>query len=103
MGRNPLKNFTNGQLIGAARYFRALGEVSRLRIIQALNSGERSVSDLVNLTGLSQPNASRHLGILIAANLIEKRKDGVKVLYRVADESLTEVCALAFGRSPNGR
>ncbi|MCC6220725.1 MAG: winged helix-turn-helix transcriptional regulator, partial [Deltaproteobacteria bacterium] len=53
----------------AAR-FRALGETSRLSIIQALQDGEKCVSELVLLTGLSQPNVSRHLNVLQTAGLI---------------------------------
>ena len=94
MTRNPLKSLSTDSIEYVAARFRALGEVSRLQLIQVLHSGERNVTDLVELTGLSQPNVSRHLAVLVTAGLVGRRKDGLNVLYRVVDESLTDICAI---------
>lgn len=95
MTKNALKSLSSDKLESVAARFRALGEVSRLSLIQSLFSGERNVTELVELTGLSQPNVSRHLAILVTVGLVARRKDGLNVLYRVSDESLAEICTIA--------
>ena len=94
MAKNPLKSLSAETMESVASRFRALGEVSRLQLIQALHSGEKNVTDLVELTGLSQPNVSRHLAVLVTTGLIGRRKDGLNVLYRIVDESLAEICTI---------
>ena len=94
MTKNPLKSLSTHTMESVAARFRALGEVSRLQLVQALHSGEKNVTDLVELTRLSQPNVSRHLAVLVTAGLIGRRKDGLNVLYRIVDESLAEICAI---------
>ena len=94
MTKNPLKSLSPDTMESVAARFRALGEVSRLQLVQGLHSGEKNVTDLVALTGLSQPNVSRHLAVLVAAGLIGRRKDGLNVLYRIVDESLADICTI---------
>lgn len=81
----------------AAR-FKALGEPARLRILQALRTGEKTVSDLMRDTELSQANTSRHLQMLHGLGFVERRKEGLYVLYRLADESVTTMCDVMCGR-----
>src|ERR1035437_1475206 len=69
----------------AAR-FRALGEVSRLRLIVAIGNGEKNVSQLVAATGLTQANVSRHLQTLTDAGILVRRKEGVWVFYFTVDQ-----------------
>jgi len=95
MHKNPLKNLSDQDLARVAAFFRALGEVSRLQLLSAMNSDEKSVTALVDATGLSQPNVSRHLAALFVAGVITKRKKGSSVQYRIINGSLSEVCALA--------
>ncbi|MBX7143701.1 MAG: metalloregulator ArsR/SmtB family transcription factor [Oligoflexia bacterium] len=94
MTKNALKNLQPDALEAVAMRFRALGEPSRLLILQVLQVGEVNVTDLVKMTGLSQPNVSRHLSVLVNAGLVGRRKDGLNVLYRVVDENLTEICSI---------
>lgn len=94
MTKNPLKSLSAEKVESVAARFRALGEVSRLQLVQALHSGEKNVTDLVELTGLSQPNVSRHLAILVTTGLIGRRKKGLNVLYRIVDENLADICAI---------
>jgi DNA-binding transcriptional ArsR family regulator len=75
----------------AAR-FRALGEPGRLELLQHLLEGERSVGELVEATGRSQPNVSQHLAQLLKAGLVEARREGSRVFYKVVDPYLTRIC-----------
>lgn len=80
----------------AAR-FRALGDPSRLRLLSRLMEGERSVGELMEETGLSQTNVSRHLGLLRREGLVERRAEGNRGLYRIADPTMAKVCAMVCG------
>lgn len=77
----------------AAR-FRVLGEPSRLRLVAALEQGEKNVSELVSVTELTQANVSRHLQVLTEAGMLGRRKEGLNVYYFIADKSLFELCDL---------
>jgi DNA-binding transcriptional ArsR family regulator len=76
-----------------ARRFKALGQPARLSIVAALQSGERSVSELVELTGRGQPNVSQHLVGLVNASLVASRREGSHVFYRIADPVVLEICS----------
>ncbi len=67
-----------------SRFFRALGDETRLRIVALLAHGELCVCHLEQALGLSQPNASRQLGILKAAGIVASRRDGSWVYYAIA-------------------
>ncbi len=75
----------------AAR-FRVLSEASRLKLIIALEDGEKNVSALVAGTGLTQANVSRQLQALTEAGILGRRKDGLNVFYRIADKSIFDMC-----------
>jgi ArsR family transcriptional regulator len=75
----------------AAR-FRVLGEPMRLRMLHALEQAEMSVTELVDATGAGQANVSKHLAIMLEAGLVARRKEGLNVLYRIADQSVFELC-----------
>jgi DNA-binding transcriptional ArsR family regulator len=77
--------------------FKALSEASRLKLIHALRNGERSVSDLVTNTRLTQANASRHLQVLVDAGILKRRKEGLSVLYAIADEGIFDLCETVCG------
>lgn len=81
-----------------AELAQALGHAHRLELLEQLGQGERSVERLAARADLTLANASRHLQILRRASLVETRRDGKRVLYRLADER--EVVALmhALGR-----
>ena len=68
-----------------AKLFRGLADPSRLALLEALRDGERSVSELVTTTGLSQSNASNHLACLKECGLVRSLQDGRFVFYRLAD------------------
>ena len=84
-----------------AQRFKALGEPARLALLAALQQGERSVSELVELTGRTQPNVSQHLKEMTHAGLVDARRDGARVFYRIADPYLSQICS-AVCRSVRG-
>jgi ArsR family transcriptional regulator len=80
-----------------ARRFAVLAEPMRLRLIQALFAGERNVTELVEATGGTQANVSRHLQTLIAAHVLARRKEGLQVFYRISDPTIPKLCELVCG------
>lgn len=66
-----------------SRLFRALGDETRLRIVALLSHGELCVCHIQEALGLPQPNVSRQLGILRSAGLVEDRREGIWVYYRL--------------------
>jgi len=77
-----------------ANRFKILSEPLRLRILQALQKGEKSVTELTDLTEASQPNVSKHLKILQTSGLVKRRQTGNTVYYAIADESIFTLCEL---------
>ncbi len=80
-----------------AQRFRALGDATRLALLQALFAEERTVQELCARTGTSQANASKHLALLLERGLVARRRDGLFVRYRIADASLQQLCRLVCG------
>lgn len=75
-----------------SRVFALLGEPMRVQILHAVCHEERTVQQIVDATGASQTNVSRHLGLMWRAGALERRRDGAFVRYRVADQTLVELC-----------
>lgn len=65
---------------------KALGDENRVRVIMALRKSELCVCDIVELLGLAPSTVSKHLSILYQAGLLESRKNGRWVYYRLADD-----------------
>ncbi len=76
----------------AAELFAVLATPIRLRIISELCQGEKNVGQLLERIGVSQPNMSQHLNIMYRAGLVGKRRQGAQMFYRIADESVVQVC-----------
>jgi len=81
-----------------AERFRVLAEPTRLRILNVLLDGERTVSELVEETGLNQANVSKHLGLLRSSSFVDRRKEGLYAYYSVADPSVGVLCEVMCGR-----
>lgn len=75
---------------------RALGNAHRLDILEHLGQGERSVDALSAKVGLSTANTSQHLQQLKRAGLLESRRDGKYILYRVSDDSVLYLMRALF-------
>jgi ArsR family transcriptional regulator len=74
--------------IAAAR-FRALGDETRLRMLEVLGAGERNVAELMELMGLGQSLVSHHLRALREAGLVHDRREGRWVYYSIAEHALS--------------
>lgn len=72
--------------------FRMLGEPMRLKILDRLRSGERSVGVLAEELGASQQNVSKHLQTLNSSGIVARRKEGNTVFYSIADPAMVEMC-----------
>jgi len=81
-----------------AKRFKALAEPSRLSILSELRSGELCVNEIVERTGMSQAVASKHLRILHERGFVARRRDGVFVIYGLADDDVFALCDLVCGR-----
>jgi len=71
-----------------ARIGKALGNPHRLELLELLAQGERTVESLANEIGLSMANTSQHLQVLRAAGLVDTRRSGVFINYRLADDAI---------------
>jgi len=78
-----------------AKFFRALGDPTRLRLLEFLLDEEHTVSECVEQVGLSQGRVSSHLGCLSDCGYVEMRRDGRYAYYRVADPRVAELVLLA--------
>jgi ArsR family transcriptional regulator, arsenate/arsenite/antimonite-responsive transcriptional repressor len=70
-----------------SRFFRALGDETRLRIVALLSHGELCVCHIQDALGLSQPNVSRHLGLLRAAGIVRDQRKGNWVYYELLPQA----------------
>lgn len=73
-----------------SRFFKALADETRLRILKLLGTREMCVCEVMVALGLTQPTASHHLGILENVGLVKYRKEGKWVFYSIADPKLVE-------------
>lgn len=78
--------------IEAAELFRVMSAPMRLKIISCLCEGEQHVSYLLGRIDTTQPNMSQHLNTLYKAGVLAKRRDGVQIYYRIANEQIVSVC-----------
>lgn len=80
-----------------ATRLRVIGDASRIRILDLLRDGELSVMQITESLDTSQQNASKHLGVLLQAGVVSRRKVGTSSLYSVADEGVYELCEQVCG------
>ena len=86
------KQMSPEALAQVAARFKVLGEPVRLRILQGLQDGEMSVSEVTEAVESTQPNVSKHLKMLQDAGLAARRQEGNTVYYSIADETVFELC-----------
>lgn len=84
-----------------ATLFRVLGHPARVRILELLRDGERSVGSLQAELGLDSGGTSQHLAALRRIGLVTSRRDGTSVFYQIEDESVFDL--LEAGRAIIGR
>ena len=78
-----------------AKLFRGLADPSRLALLEALREGERTVSELVETTGLTQPNVSNHLSCLRDCGLVTVCQQGRFAYYSLSDDRVAQLLLLA--------
>lgn len=89
------KHIPDEVLVFMAGKFRMLSDPTRLSILRTLmGEGERNVGQVVEATGGTLANVSKHLKLLAEAGLISRRKEGLNVLYRLDDPVVEKICHL---------
>jgi ArsR family transcriptional regulator len=83
-----------------AKLFKALGDPTRLLIVEMLLKGEMCVCKIIPSTGKSQPTVSAHLKILHEAGLVKFRREGLSVYYFLADDKIKDL--LCVSKKING-
>lgn len=91
-------SMTDAYLEEVARLFATLAEPSRLKLLRALMEGDKTVTELVEATGMKQGNVSKHLGVLTLARFLSRNRDGNFVRYSIADPRLAPLCHLMCDR-----
>ncbi|HKW94196.1 MAG TPA: metalloregulator ArsR/SmtB family transcription factor [Methylomirabilota bacterium] len=85
-----------GQLqVFKAEFFKALAHPVRIRILEILVRGERSVNELQEALGADQPTVSQQLAVLRTKNIVDARKEGTAVHYTVRDPTLRDLLDVA--------
>lgn len=89
-----------------ADFFKTLGHPARIRVLEVLRDGEHSVSEMIPLVGLEQPQLSQQLAVLRRGGIVTTRREGTTVLYSVADpqmfhllETAKEILATSLSES----
>ena len=80
-----------------AHRFRAMGEPTRIKLLDRLRAGEASVGELTAALEANQQNISRHLAVLHESGILTRRKSGTKTLYAIADPTVFELCETVCG------
>lgn len=83
---------TEDQMVVVAQRFRVLSDPMRLKILHNLRNGELAVGSLVELTGASQPNISKHLSILRSVGLVNRRQEGNMAYFSIGAPFVFELC-----------
>jgi DNA-binding transcriptional ArsR family regulator len=85
---HPLRRFK-------AEFFKALAHPMRIVLLESLRTGEKSVNELQAALDLDQSSVSRQLAVLRTRNIVEDRKDGTTVYYRVRDPAVFQLLDIA--------
>lgn len=74
-----------------ADILKAMAQPTRLKIIEFLRDGERCVCEIFPAIGEEQSNTSRHLNLMLAAGVLSRRKDGLKIFYAIKHPEIMEI------------
>ncbi len=91
----PLVPATASPASLTAKFFRGLGDPTRVRVLQLLMERERNVSELVDEIGVLQGRLSSHLACLRWCGFVTSRREGREVFYRLADDRIPRLLSLA--------
>ena len=77
-----------------AEFCKGMAHPTRIHILRSLKEGEKTVSELARIVGITQANASQHLAILRQFGLLRTRREGSSIYYSIADHRIIEACEL---------
>jgi len=80
-----------------AERFRALGEPTRIKLLDRLREGEATVLELTRIVGTTEQNVSKHLGVLQRTGIVTRRRQGNFSYYSIADEAVFALCEVVCG------
>lgn len=99
---SPTRRRDPGELVASrplseikAELFRALAHPGRVRVLEILRDGERTVTELVPLVGLEASHLSQQLAVLRRARIVTSRREGSTVTYAIRDQEIVELLAIA--------
>ncbi len=84
----------------AAEGFALLADPNRLEILRLLSQGERNAAGLLKELPISQPTLSHHMRLLWAGGLVERRRQGQRIIYTLCYPALRELLAAPLGERP---
>ena len=86
--QDPLRNFK-------AEFFKALSHPARIKILEMIRNNELSVTELQDHLGIDSSSVSQHLSVLRHKNIVDSRKSGTTVYYRIRDPEILELLEVA--------
>jgi ArsR family transcriptional regulator, zinc-responsive transcriptional repressor len=89
-GHPDMRAFAQDQIDLIAARSRALGDATRVRILEVLSRGEQAVGQIAEAAGTQQSTASKHLQVLFHAGLVRRRRDAATVIYWIASTELLD-------------
>jgi DNA-binding transcriptional ArsR family regulator len=93
-----MQGLPDAALERVAGYFQAFAEPTRLKILNLLRQGERSVGEIAQQCGHTAANVSRHLALLASQGMVAREARGTSAYYRIADPSIYALCDLVCDR-----
>jgi ArsR family transcriptional regulator len=94
---SPRSKMTEDAFDAVAQRFRVLSDPMRLKLLYTIGSGEMSVNELVEKTGGTQSNVSKHLSTLLTHGLVQRRRQGTSAFYSVTDAGIFNLCDMVCG------
>ena len=91
--RKPVELAESDEIL--MKFFKGLGDPTRIRIVEALLEKERNVSELIKLVTAPQSNISNHLACLKWCGYISSRKEGTSIYYQITDDRVRKIVSLA--------
>jgi DNA-binding transcriptional ArsR family regulator len=94
---SPRRDMTEEAFEAVAQRFRVLSDPMRLKLLYTMGGGEMSVNELVEKTGGTQSNVSKHLSTLLTHGLVQRRRQGTSAFYSVTDAGIFDLCDMVCG------
>jgi DNA-binding transcriptional ArsR family regulator len=93
-----MKTSSEDVLTQVAAYFQVLAEPMRLKILNVLRGGDRTVGQVVEILEGNQANVSKHLRILLDAGIVNRRAEGTSAIYAITDPVIFDLCNMVCDR-----